>query len=254
MNKNTVFFLAAGKGSRMNSTTPKSLHLVNGEPNIVRNINIVTKLGLNYKLVIDKTDSIERYTSVGIIESNILKINSGFGSGHALLNIPIKDDDLVIWGDAVIIEEEIISELIRYSNPSPLIVPLKYVNNPYVTFALDNKDNSKITEVKFSKYGEHSSVGYQDCCVFKVKGGLLNHLRTIHNVIWKNRYITESAEFEFLYIIHYLYNIDSSAVGYMTEYPDSVLSYNNKEELEHINYRIRLNDWSEINSLVSVNV
>lgn len=230
-----IYFICAGKGSRMKSKIPKALQKVNGVPNVLRNANIVRELNQDFRIVINhdsKNDFLEYFS-----EEELIGINSGFGSGHAVMLLNLKDDDLIIWGDAVINDPGIIIEAIesKFVKRSPLLIALKAVKNPYVSF--DITSDGRISEVRFSKYGETSNSGYQDCCVFKVKKSLTKHLKNIHDAIWKNRYISESQEFEFLYVVHYLHNIGKSSEFYISSFPDGISSYNTKEELEELNYR-----------------
>jgi bifunctional N-acetylglucosamine-1-phosphate-uridyltransferase/glucosamine-1-phosphate-acetyltransferase GlmU-like protein len=225
-----IYFIAAGKGSRMKSSKPKALHDVLGAPNVVRNINLIKDF-TDYRVVVNISD--RKKFSEYVEPDKIITIESGYGSGHAIMKLNLSNDDIIIWGDAVITNIDIIKELIEYESSNySLIVPLKKVKNPYVNFLQTGE--SKIKEVLFSKYGEISKSGYQDCCIFKVSGEIQKHLKSVHNSIWKDRYITESSEFEFLYIIHYLYNISEAADGYLTEYPESILSYNTQVELVEI--------------------
>lgn len=223
-----IYFIAAGKGSRMNSSLPKALHNVNGTPNLQRNIEMISGID-DYRVVVNRNDFtiFSRY----IDHEKLLPIVSGLGSGHAVMQIEFNPGDIIIWGDAVITDPAIITELKNDSSNRALVIPLKKVNNPYVNFLCDS--NLNIQEVLFSKYKETGQIGYQDCCIFKVNN-IQSYLRDMHNVIWKSRYITESHEFEFLYVVHYLYNIENAAEGFITEYPDGILSYNTQEELKNI--------------------
>lgn len=226
-----IYFICAGKGSRMSSEIPKALHEVQGVPNVLRNSRIVQNLGQEFRVVLNKDD---RETFLKFFsEEHIISINSGFGSGHAVMLLDLEDDDLIIWGDAIINNPSAITEMLEYESDAPLSLGLKKVTDPYVQFGITSCGS--LSEVRFKKYCETSNSGYQDSCVFKVKKDLTKHLKSIHNIIWKNRYITESGEFEFLYIIHYLYNIGDSADFYISSYPEGVLSYNTKEELKEIN-------------------
>lgn len=221
-----IYFIAAGKGSRMKSDIPKALHKINNKSALVRNIEKMK----DYRVVINNNDKdiFKKY----IPEEKLISICSGLGSGHAIMQLELEDDDIIIWGDTLILENDIIDELENVKSDSPLIVPLKSVHNPYVNFKIDSKFN--IEEVMFSKYGEISAEGFQDCCIFKVKKSLKNYLLYFHKAVWKSRYITESNEFEFLYIIHYLFNINNPAYGYMTENDSNIVSYNTKKELKEI--------------------
>ena len=226
-----IYFIAAGKGSRMNSELPKALHKVDGIPNIVRNINMIND---DYRVVINVSD-IDIFSQY-IDADKIYHINSGLGSGHAIMQLHLEDDDIIIWGDAVILNTDIIEEIKKTEGCS---IPLKHTDNPYVNFLCDKRLNIK--EVLFSKYGEKSSHGLQDVCIFKVTKDIIEHLNAVHNATWKGRYITESNEFEFHYIMHYKYNIHKPAKGYITQYPNSIESYNTKSELKQIENKIRKN-------------
>lgn len=219
-----IYFISAGKGSRMNSEIPKSLHKINGIPNLVRNIGLLNE---DYFVVVNK-DQKEHYLKY-ISEDKLIFIDSGLGSGHAIMQLNLKDDDIIIWGDAVISNVAIINELKKQSG---FAVPLKRTSDPYVNFICDM--NLKIKEVLFSKYGETSKSGLQDCCIFKVSEKSVQYLEQLHNAIWKGRYITESGEFEYLYLMHYMSNVGDCANGYITNYPDSIDSYNTIEELKII--------------------
>jgi bifunctional N-acetylglucosamine-1-phosphate-uridyltransferase/glucosamine-1-phosphate-acetyltransferase GlmU-like protein len=216
----------------MRSNLPKALHLVDGTPNVVRNSKMVD----DFRVVINHCDVdvfLEYFSRDKLVE-----IESGLGSGHAIMQLELEENDIIIWGDAVIVNPLIIKELSE-TDSKTLKIPLKKVDNPYVNFCVD--EQFSIHEVMFSKYNEHSSKGYQDCCIFKVPYQFVRYLRALHNAIWKSRYITESEEFEFLYIAHYLNNVGNPAKGYLTEYPNAIYSYNTVEELNTIEQIIREN-------------
>ena len=223
-----IYFIAAGKGSRMKSDLPKALHDVNGEPNLVRNVKLLKE---DYRVVVNRGQF--KLFSEYVPAKNILEIDSGLGSGHAIMQIPLKDNDIVIWGDAVIVDPKIIDEI---KGQDGFAIPLKRVKNPYVNFLCDK--NLKVQETLFAKYGETSKTGLQDCCIFKVTQKSRQQLEDLHNAIWKGRYITESNEFEYLYLMHYKFNINDPANGYITEYPNAIESYNTKEELNKIEKKI----------------
>jgi hypothetical protein len=106
------------------------------------------------------------------------------------------------------------------------------VDNPYVSF----KCNSSLMaqSVDFSKYGETNLKGLQDKCIFKLdRDGLQLALSAFHDCTYKDgRYITESGEFEFLYVVHVL-SIQEDIQCYITD-KNSIFSYNTKEELQQI--------------------
>ncbi|MHB8097974.1 MAG: NTP transferase domain-containing protein [Sulfuricurvum sp.] len=226
-----LLILAAGKGSRMNSSLPKALHETLDNNNIN---NIYEKCsGLFDNIYVAINHSNEKVFKDNINENiGIISISSGLGSGHAVLESIKSNKDLssefcLIWGDAVIFDSDIVEELIAY--PSNFAIPVLQVDNPYVSFKCDS--NLRAKSVDFSKYGETNSKGLQDKCIFKLdKNILLNALQNFHSCTYKDgRYITESSEFEFLYVIHLL-SLTENVQCYITD-KNSIFSYNTQEEL-----------------------
>lgn len=236
-----LIILAAGKGTRMNSSLPKALHTtIDNKNNIQNTIDKCADLVDNIFVVVNDKDLKTFQKNITSAVTTILPISSGLGSGHALYEVisnyknKISNDFIVVWGDAVIIDNSIVGELISYSNP--MCMPAIINNNPYVSFKVD--DNFYAKYVDFSKYGETSKAGIQDKCLFKLnKQIIFKALQTFHQSTFKSgRYITESGEFEFLYVVHLLYSFSkkSKIKCYITDYEDSVLSYNTLEELNKI--------------------
>lgn len=235
-----LIILAAGKGSRMQSSIPKALHkTINNMTNIENTILKCNVLFDNIFIVInDKDINIFKESLNKEHHPKLLSISSGLGSGHAIYelisnyNSKISKEFVIVWGDAVIYNDNIINELVQYNNS--MCFPVIMNNNPYVSINVD--DNFYAKYVDFSKYGEMNKVGFQDKCIFKVnKQILFKALQSFHFSCFKSgRYITESGEFEFLYIIHLLYQLKKKIKCYITDYENDILSYNTKDELEKL--------------------
>jgi len=232
-----LLIISAGKGSRMNSKLPKILFKTKNNKTNLENLIIDTKEYFkNIYLIIDKSQEqiFKKQKNIKLI-----CINSGLGSGHAILEgikkiNKISSDITIIWGDAIITDKNILKEIINYKmSDCSGIIPVKQVKNPYVCFKIT--EDFICSSVDFSKYGEINKNGLQDLCIFRFKTKILKkQLQEFHNNTFKNNYITISKEFEFLYIIHSLYNSNKKIKCFKAENPNSILSYNSKTELKNI--------------------
>lgn len=232
-----LVILSAGKGTRMKSDVPKALHIIDdkGTSNIQNTININKELFDNIYVVVNCKD--EALFSENIKNAKVLGIDSGLGSGHAIFETikkyKISDEFLLVWGDAVFVNDKLTKELLAYPT-THAVIPVYETLNPYISFKVTDKLKAK--SVDFSKYGENNDSGLQDKCIFKLNNKVaLSVLKMIHNATFKDgRYITESKEFEFLYFIHAMASKGKQVQCYITEYENSIFSYNNKEELDEI--------------------
>ncbi|MDG1255044.1 MAG: NTP transferase domain-containing protein, partial [Glaciecola sp.] len=119
----SVVILAAGKGTRMQSSLPKVLHPIGGVPMVQRIINTVNKLGSDPIKPI-KIDSINLVYGHGAdllktaLSNNTLNWclqAEQLGTGHAVQQaaefINPQDDVLVLVGDAPLIKAETLHKL-----------------------------------------------------------------------------------------------------------------------------------------------
>ena len=238
MNKVDLIILAAGKGSRMQSNIPKALHSINNKVNLQNTLEKTNTLFKNVYIIVNEKDK-HHFDNF----DNVISIQSGLGSGHAIMQSIEKIENLsnnfcIVWGDAYFENDKIFKEIIEYDNE--MCIPLQEKKHPYVTFKID--DNFNIQSVDFSKYGEIHEYGLQDKCLFKVnKIKLYKALKDFHNCTYKDgRYITESNEFEFLYVMHVLANNNNSMQGYITD-ENTVHSYNTKDEIQKIEEYLNAN-------------
>lgn len=250
-----LLIIAAGNGTRMgNISVPKALVNINGIPNLENTLNQVDGIFRNVYIVsnkqnVDKFDSFAGKYIGCHPEYNgkirVVAIDSGKGDGHAVMEAmkqiqKIFIDELtekffVLWGDAYISNNCIFDECISFDklyDVKPMLVPVVKEENPYVTFLTDN--DMKCISVDFSKRGEKHASGFHDQCIFLCcKTCLENSLDVLNAAYYKNgRYITDSGELTFLYLIHYFYNIDYAAIAIVTDCPQ--LSFNTPEEVKQI--------------------
>lgn len=255
-----VMIVAAGNGTRMGeNNVPKILTPINGKPNLWNTLDKLQKtpihrvfLIVNYRNVDIITKSVNEYIHKnGGYDSKmtdnikIIAIQSGRGDGHAVLEAlnRLKNHSkwmFVMWGDAYITSSDIFDDCVReylcrknedISLPS-MLVPVINEMNPYVTFVVSQ--HMECISADFSKRGEQHPSGFHDQCIFFCDMEPIGrHLLTLENAYFKNgRYITDSGELTFLYLIHYLCNVGQPAKALITESP--VLSYNTQGEVKEI--------------------
>lgn len=246
----SLYIIAAGLGTRMgNISVPKALMPITstGQTNTFNSIN---KAFPHFDKIFVIGNILARQPWLDFKNTwpnkwdekvELYLIDSGLGDGHAVLNALNKveehspntsQDVVILWGDAYIEDENLFSEIVDFnSNPSGC-APVVLEKNPYVTFLVDQ--NLHVTAADFSKRGEQHASGFHDQSLFKFNKAILHRaLQKLHNAYWKNgRYVTDTGEMTFLYIMHFLYNEGIGISAYPTEYP--VKGYNTQDEFKEI--------------------
>ena len=258
--KQDLYIIAAGKGSRMGGSLPKALiPITDNEPCLTTTLKQIGHKFLNVFIVVnvDIIDVWKKYMEEISFSSHpftlnvtLVPIKSGLGDGHAVMSAldhgihelgkkklsPKFSNDIVIcWGDVFFPNAELIDELV--SRPLEYgVFPVVREDNPYVT--LLTNEVMQCVSADFSKYGEKHPTGFHDQSVFRFnRHTLLHALYTLHNAFWKNgRYMTPGGELSLLHTFHYLFNEDTPADVYETDYP--TLSFNTPEEVAEIQKEI----------------
>ncbi|WP_108652826.1 bifunctional UDP-N-acetylglucosamine diphosphorylase/glucosamine-1-phosphate N-acetyltransferase GlmU [Dongshaea marina] len=129
-----VVILAAGKGTRMNSSLPKVLHPVAGKPMVQHVIDAVSSLGvagihLVYGFGGDQLKS--RISQQGL---NWVYQAEQLGTGHAVAQaapaIADEDDVLVLYGDSPLISPETLERLIQAKPQGGIALLTVELDNP----------------------------------------------------------------------------------------------------------------------------
>ena len=144
----------------------------------------------------------------------------------------ISEEFVLIWGDAVVSGKDIFIEAM--TSNSQIGIPVYRTEDPYVSFKVNERLEAE--SVDLSKYGETNSFGYQDLCVFFLhREAIMEICDCFHSAAFKGgRYITETGEFEFLYIVHTGFNLGFFPQCYLSDYKDQISSYNTINELNLI--------------------
>ncbi|MEM2159349.1 MAG: NTP transferase domain-containing protein [Candidatus Nitrosotenuis sp.] len=245
MSTTYLFIIAAGKGSRFNPNKPKALVEINGVPNIINTINHAKGI---FDRIIVVCNVYFRDWFEDVIKNRsdvfVLPIKSGLGDGHAIREaiiespFPISRDIVIMWGDAYVQSPAIFQEIRAEEYDSYYgevgTLPVMLEENPYVAFKLDEENSNYCQSVDFSKKGEINVIGYHDQSIFKMNTlELITALDMLHNAFWKStKYVTDTGELTFLYVIHYFHNTGKHVKMYQTV--NSVLAFNTVEELNQI--------------------
>ena len=132
--------LAAGKGTRMKSDTPKVLHTIFDKTLVGFVIDAVNNTGLadeNFVIVGHQAERVEEYINENYDNAKCVLQSPQLGTGHAVsMALPyLKDFDgevIILCGDTPLITSETIKEFVEYhrENQSDLTVVSAIFENP----------------------------------------------------------------------------------------------------------------------------
>ena len=132
--------LAAGKGTRMKSDTPKVLHTIFNKTLVGYVIDAVNNTGLadeNFVIVGHQAERVEEYINKNYDNAKCVLQSPQLGTGHAVsMALPyLKDFDgevIILCGDTPLITSETIKEFVEYhrENKSDLTVMSAIFENP----------------------------------------------------------------------------------------------------------------------------
>ena len=132
--------LAAGKGTRMKSDTPKVLHTIFDKTLVGYVIDAVNNTGLadeNFVIVGHQAERVEEYINENYDNAKCVLQSPQLGTGHAVsMALPyLKDFDgevIILCGDTPLITSETIKEFVEYhrENQSDLTVVSAIFENP----------------------------------------------------------------------------------------------------------------------------
>ena len=114
--KTTIVILAAGEGTRMNSSIPKSLHRVAGKPMLMHIVEASSNIMPEQLIVVHSTKAANRIKKE-LADENIVFVEQTkpLGTGHALKKagaaINEKNKVLVLLGDVPLVKRETINQL-----------------------------------------------------------------------------------------------------------------------------------------------
>lgn len=136
-----VVILAAGKGTRMNSSLPKVLHQIGGKPMLAHVIDAATELGSAqiHVVVGFEADKITDYCAENFTDSNLSFVaqTQQLGTGHAVQQaIPQMQDTpddtvvLILYGDVPLIQSHTLGSLVASTNENTVTILTAITEDP----------------------------------------------------------------------------------------------------------------------------
>ncbi|MFK7974228.1 MAG: NTP transferase domain-containing protein [Rickettsiaceae bacterium] len=146
-----IIILAAGKGSRMNSTLPKVMHEVGGVPMLERVVQNCYKVTRN--LILVYSDHLLPYLHLFTSRCQVVNQTAQLGTAHAVSVARNLMDDKenigVIYGDNPLINDHIIKELFNH---------LTEAGSQAATLAFENNQPSHYGRIILDSDGEFQSI------------------------------------------------------------------------------------------------
>lgn len=136
-----VVILAAGKGTRMNSTLPKVLHQIGGKPMLAHVIEAAKELGSEqiHVVVGFEADKITAYCAENLADTKLSFVaqTEQLGTGHAVQQaLPgmqnTADDEvvLILYGDVPLIQSHTLAALIESTNENTVSILTAITEDP----------------------------------------------------------------------------------------------------------------------------
>ena len=148
--------LAAGKGTRMKSKTPKVLHEIFNKPLLARVLDAVISAGSSENIVVvgHMADVVEEYVSKNYENTPCVLQKEQLGTGHALKIASeklkgFKGNILVVCGDTPLITPKTLMEFVEFhiSNNSDITVMTSFFSNPTGYGRILRNENGDITSI-----------------------------------------------------------------------------------------------------------
>ena len=146
----SVLILAAGKGSRMNSASPKVLQKLAGRPMIDYVLTIAKKLTRKVIVIVGSQQEMLRQHLAGE-QIEFVEQRQQFGTGHAvaqaLPQLSDKDAVLILSGDVPLLTDEIVSQLIDCGSSCDVAVLTSNLDSPAGYGRIIRDKEGKITAI-----------------------------------------------------------------------------------------------------------
>lgn len=241
----------AGNSKRMKVNLPKSLLKVNGESSLNHQLKILDKYINIFYIIInqnlnEKEKYIKRIDKKFIKRIRFVQSKAGSGDGMAILNgldyinkhniNPNSNNIFICWGDIYFKNNKILNKLRVYFsgkiNIKTILIPLRFKNNPYVSFIFDKKNNLK--NVLFQRRNQFVDKGYQDLGVFIINNNFIHKL-----LIKMKNTSNENNELNFLDSIKQMYNNKKYAEALILNFDPETFSFNKINELNITRYHAK---------------
>jgi len=246
-----VIILAAGKGTRMNSTMPKVVHSILNKPIINYVLDSVSTLKpqKTYIVVGYKRDLVEDAVSISQTKVEYIYQKQQLGTGHAIKISHktlgnYKGNILILNGDCPNISVSTLRKLIKKHNDSKSVISFisSSLNEPKGYGRIVRGNNKKIVRIVEEKDASNSQKQIKEINsgIYCVKSAFL--WNSLSKIGAKNKqreyYLPDIVEFA-------LKNSEKVAVLKISN-PDEILGINNRKELANLELNIKFNVISKL--------
>lgn len=158
--------LAAGKGTRMKSDTPKVLHEIFNKPLVARVLDAAILSGSKENVVVvgHKAELVEEYISKNYQTTTCVLQKEQLGTGHALKMASdklknFKGNVLVLCGDTPLIQGETLSKIVKAHNENnaDITVVSAFFDNPFGYGRIIRDENGQVKGVVEEKDADNET-------------------------------------------------------------------------------------------------
>ena len=225
-----AIILAAGLGTRMNSSQPKALHKLSGTPMITWIVNAIFKSRIN-EIITIVPPNYEAFQNTLKGKSELAVQESPKGSGHALLQSKAKAQDannlIVINSDMPLIKAETLIDLMNHHQTSgaDLTVLIAKVNKPTGFGRIVRNSEGEIIYI-----AEESEANIEQMLINEINAGvycfktswLWNALESLKP--------SKSGEFFLTDLVYFAYSLQLNIESLITN-EEEIIGVNNKSDL-----------------------
>ncbi len=229
----SVIILAAGKGTRMKSSTPKVLHQLAGKPLLHHVFDTAESLEPNLvKIVVghsaeDVQNSLEETNLKWVLQEEQL------GTGHAvelaMPGVPENDTVLILYGDVPLIARSTLLRLLELVSKDSMALLTVTLENPDGYGRIVRSSSGDVTSIVEQKDASEKELGIKE-----VNSGILA-ARASHLNKWLPKLSSNNAQGEF-------YLTDIIAMAIADGIKVNVSQPSRVEEVQGVNNRLQLSE------------
>ncbi|CAM4460091.1 MAG: Bifunctional protein GlmU [Legionellaceae bacterium] len=226
-----IIILAAGKGTRMQSSLPKVLHRIAGKPMLQHIIETGKQLNPEKIHIVVGHEKEQIATQINDLHSHFIPQEQQAGTAHAVATalpfIPENNQVLILFGDVPLISKETLEKLIQYTPTNGLGIVTAKVKQPFGLGRIIRNHKQQITKIV-----EHKDASFEELEITEINTGIL--YTTFENLYrWLPKISNDNQQQEY-----YLPDIIPFAI--MDGCPIISIEASSEEEIQGVNERHQL--------------
>ena len=233
MNKINIVILAAGKGTRMHSDTPKVLHKIGAKPILAHVIDCAKKLDASRIIVVYGYGGAE--VRAAINDEKVIWVNQEHqnGTGHAvqqaIAHLEADAKTLILLGDVPLVDADACKKLVDLAATQMAILSF-HKTDPTGYGRILRDPSGSVTAIV-----EHKDASVEQRAIAEVNTGIMA-LPNVHLIPWLAQLNNDNAQGEF-YLTDIVKIAAQQGVAVVAEITDdewSVTGINSKQDLAKI--------------------